>query len=109
MGYWGVDIFVFLSAYGLYFFFQKQGYSISQFYKRRVFRLLPAYYFVLFCIFFIDVFFEEKSNPFLLLFQEVSMLVFFSLFCIGLSSYGIYQVFFYCIFYFLYYTINGSC
>lgn len=77
MGYWGVDIFVFLSAYGLYFSFQKKGYTIRQFYKRRVFRLLPAYYIALIFISFTDSFLGENSNSFLVFLQKASMLGFF--------------------------------
>lgn len=40
-GYLGVDVFLFLSAYGLCFSFNKN--SLSEFYKRRISRLFPLY------------------------------------------------------------------
>lgn len=50
-GYGGVDVFLFLSAYGLYFSMKKQSVKwpgmIKQFYKRRLVRILPAYYLAL--------------------------------------------------------------
>lgn len=50
-GYGGVDIFLFLSAYGLYFSMKKQSKKwtsgILQFYERRAVRILPAYYLAL--------------------------------------------------------------
>lgn len=46
LGYMGVDIFFFLSAYGLFFSLEK-GISIHRFYERRIIRILPTYYIVL--------------------------------------------------------------
>lgn len=48
-GYLGVDIFIFLSAYGLYHGFKKYS-SIKIFYKKRILRILPTYYLVLLTI-----------------------------------------------------------
>lgn len=45
----GVDIFMFLSGWGLYFSYKK--YSILEFYKRRIIRILPLY--MIICLFFV--------------------------------------------------------
>lgn len=47
----GVDIFMFLSGWGLYFSYKK--YSILEFYKRRFIRILPLY--MIICLVFIIV------------------------------------------------------
>jgi peptidoglycan/LPS O-acetylase OafA/YrhL len=44
IGYGGVDIFIFLSGFGLFFSMSKT--SISQFYKKRFWRIFPAYFVV---------------------------------------------------------------
>lgn len=45
-GYAGVDIFLFLSSYGLYYSLKKNP-SILSFYKKRFIRILPTYYFAI--------------------------------------------------------------
>lgn len=45
-GYSGVDIFLFLSAFGLYYSMRKNG-NILTFYKKRFCRIFPIYWFVL--------------------------------------------------------------
>lgn len=52
-GYIGVDIFFFLSAYGLCHSFEKS--TIIQFLKKRALRILPTYilFLIVCCIFFI--------------------------------------------------------
>lgn len=46
IGYTGVDIFLFLSSYGLYYSLKKNSTTI-RFYKKRVVRILPTYFIVL--------------------------------------------------------------
>lgn len=46
----GVDVFLFLSAIGLSYSFSKNG-KVIAFYKRRVLRVFPTYWFVVTCIF----------------------------------------------------------
>ena len=48
IGYGGVDIFLLMSGLGLYYSWQKND-NIKSFYKKRVFRLLPAFWIVVFC------------------------------------------------------------
>ena len=45
-GYAGVDIFLFLSSYGLYYSLKKDP-SITRFYKKRFIRIFPTYFFAI--------------------------------------------------------------
>lgn len=40
IGFCGVDIFFFLSSFGIYYSFQKQQ-TLKSFYKKRILRILP--------------------------------------------------------------------
>ena len=51
-GYGGVDIFMLLSAYGLYHSMKKHPVGLGAFYKKRLLRILPSYYAVLLILFF---------------------------------------------------------
>lgn len=44
-GYTGVDIFMFLSGFGLYYSLNRNG-DLQQYYKKRILRIFPAYFFV---------------------------------------------------------------
>ncbi len=55
MGYFGVDIFVFLSGAGLYYSFTKSS-VLREFYRKRFLRLLPAYYMALFLVIIVAFF-----------------------------------------------------
>jgi len=44
IGYGGVDIFLFLSGFGIYFSLNKKKEPIGLFYKKRLLRVLPYYY-----------------------------------------------------------------
>lgn len=44
IGYMGVDIFMLLSGFGLFFSLQKPKFKILSFYKRRLSRILPTYF-----------------------------------------------------------------
>lgn len=46
IGYLGVDIFLFLSSYGLFYSLNKNK-SVKTFYKKRFSKILPTYYFIL--------------------------------------------------------------
>ena len=61
IGYGGVDIFLFLSGYGLYFSLSKKNFSISKYYKKRFFRIFPEFWLFLLCTFFISMDFNLKS------------------------------------------------
>lgn len=74
-GYLGVDIFLFLSAYGLYYGFQKDKKNINIFYKKRILRILPSYYFVLGITFLLKSYINQDFNIISLL-QQISMLGF---------------------------------
>jgi peptidoglycan/LPS O-acetylase OafA/YrhL len=49
-GYGGVDIFLFLSGFGLMYGMQNKKYSLTTFYKKRVLRILPTYWLVFFIV-----------------------------------------------------------
>ena len=48
-GYGGVDIFIFLSGFGLYFAMLKYEKNLKKYYKKRFLRIMPEFWFVL-CI-----------------------------------------------------------
>ena len=75
-GYLGVDIFIFLSAYGLYYGFRKDKKNIRVFYKKRIIRILPSYYLVLITTFLLKSYINQDLNVTDLL-QQISMLGFF--------------------------------
>ncbi len=74
-GYLGVDIFIFLSAYGLYHGFKKYS-SIKIFYKKRILRILPTYYLVLLTISIIKCLYTN-SFDYERFFQDASFIGFF--------------------------------
>ena len=47
IGYGGVDIFLFLSGFGLFFSFSENQ-NLASFYKKRFLRIFPAYIFIVF-------------------------------------------------------------
>lgn len=53
-GYWGVDVFQFLSGFGCVFALKKYN-SVVRFYFKRALRILPTCLLVGFCIYLIDV------------------------------------------------------
>lgn len=50
IGYAGVDIFFFLSGFGLTFGWQIKQYKISEFYQRRLLRIVPTYWLWMFLL-----------------------------------------------------------
>lgn len=49
-GYMGVAVFIFLSAIGLSYSMEKNR-NIMAFYKRRIFRIFPTYWFIMTCVY----------------------------------------------------------
>lgn len=72
----GVDIFIFLSAYGLYYGYKKDNCNIKRYYLKRCLRILPSYYFVM-LIFFIINSATKHSFDIKILFQQITTLGFF--------------------------------
>jgi len=58
IGYMGVDIFMLLSGFGLFFSLQNPRFKFLSFYKKRLSRILPTYFVVVifFCLFKHDTF-----------------------------------------------------
>jgi peptidoglycan/LPS O-acetylase OafA/YrhL len=50
IGYAGVDIFFFLSGFGLTFGWLRKQYKVSEFYQRRILRILPTYWLWMFLL-----------------------------------------------------------
>lgn len=74
IGYLGVDVFIFLSAYSLYFSFSRNG-DLKTFYRKRAVRILPAYYLVLVSVWLVETYlFQKQTAP---LWQLASMLGFY--------------------------------
>lgn len=74
IGYLGVDVFIFLSAYSLYFSFSRNG-DLKTFYRKRAVRILPSYYLVLVSVWLVETYlFQEQTAP---LWQLASMLGFY--------------------------------
>ncbi len=60
-GYAGVDIFLFLSGFGLYFSLSKKNLSLGEFYKKRFIRVLPVFWLFLIVLFVITRDYSLKS------------------------------------------------
>lgn len=78
MGYLGVDIFIFLSAYGLYYGYKKDNCNKKKYYIKRFLRILPSYYFVM-VVFFVIPSVLGRNHDFniKILFQQMTTLGFF--------------------------------
>ena len=61
IGYSGVDIFLFLSGFGLYYSLSNKDISFSEYYKRRFYRIFPEFWLFLLCTFIISMNFDLKS------------------------------------------------
>ncbi len=55
VGYGGVDIFIFLSGFGLYFAMSKYGKNLKIYYKKRFLRIIPEFWFVLVIVFLLNM------------------------------------------------------
>lgn len=77
-GYLGVDIFIFLSAYGLYYGYKKDNCNKKRYYIKRLLRILPSYYFVMVVFFVLSSVLESNHNfSVVTLFQQITTLGFF--------------------------------
>ena len=47
VGYGGVDIFLFLSGFGLYYSLSRKNFDLKKYYKSRFFRILPEFWVVI--------------------------------------------------------------
>ena len=61
VGYGGVDIFLFLSGFGLYFSLSKKENSLTRYYKKRFCRVLPEFWLYLLVLFFLGMDFSFRS------------------------------------------------
>lgn len=55
IGYGGVDIFLFLSGFGMYFAMLKYGNNLKTYYKKRFLRIMPEFWFVLVIVFILQM------------------------------------------------------
>ena len=55
VGYGGVDIFIFLSGFGLYFAMSKYDNNLDKYYKKRFMRIMPEFWFVLVIVFLLQM------------------------------------------------------
>lgn len=60
-GYGGVDIFLFLSGFGLYFSMSQKNTTVSRFYRKRFCRILPEFWLYLTVMFIISMDFDFRS------------------------------------------------
>ena len=60
IGYGGVDIFLFLSGFGLYFSLSK-SFDLKKYYKSRFTRIMPEFWFVLLTVFIIQMDYSAES------------------------------------------------
>ena len=65
LGYGGVDIFLFLSGFGLYFSMSRKNFSLKKYYKSRFFRIIPEFWLIICIVFLIQMNFSLKSFIFL--------------------------------------------
>lgn len=61
VGYGGVDIFLFLSGFGLYFSLSNKETSLSLYYKKRFFRILPEFWIFLIFDYIVTMNFSFRS------------------------------------------------
>lgn len=61
IGYSGVDMFLFLSGFGLYYSCSKDNFNKRQYYKNRFKRILPEFWLVLVVVFFCKMDFSCRS------------------------------------------------
>ena len=61
IGYGGVDVFLFLSGFGLYFSMSRKNFILKKYYKSRFFRIVPEFWFVLCVVFLVQMNFNLNS------------------------------------------------
>ena len=61
IGYGGVDVFLFLSGFGLYFSMSRKNFELKKYYKSRFFRIVPEFWLVLSIVFLTQMNFSLQS------------------------------------------------
>ena len=61
IGYGGVDVFLFLSGFGLYFSMSRKNFILKKYYKSRFFRIVPEFWLVLGIVFLIQMDFSARN------------------------------------------------
>jgi Predicted acyltransferases len=61
VGYGGVDIFLFLSGFGLYFSMSRKNFEIKKYYRSRFFRIIPEYWVVIGFVFLAQMDFSARA------------------------------------------------
>ena len=61
IGYGGVDVFLFLSGFGLYFSMSRKNFILKKYYKSRFFRIVPEFWLVLSIVFLIQMDFSATN------------------------------------------------
>ena len=61
VGYGGVDIFLFLSGFGLYFSMSRKNFEIKKYYRSRFFRIVPEYWVVIGIVFLAQMDFSARA------------------------------------------------
>ena len=61
VGYGGVDIFLFLSGFGLYFSMSRKNFEIKKYYRSRFFRIVPEFWLVLLVVFLVQMDFSARG------------------------------------------------
>ena len=61
IGYGGVDVFLFLSGFGLYFSLSRKNFNLKKYYRSRFFRIVPEFWLVLCIAFLIQMDFSAQS------------------------------------------------
>ena len=61
VGYGGVDIFLFLSGFGLYYSLSRKNFNLKKYYKSRFFRIVPEYWVVIGIVFLAQMDFSARA------------------------------------------------
>ena len=61
VGYGGVDIFLFLSGFGLYYSLSRKNFDLKKYYKSRFFRILPEFWVVIGVVFLAQMDFSTRA------------------------------------------------
>ena len=61
VGYGGVDIFLFLSGFGLYYSLSRKNFNLTKYYKSRFFRIVPEYWVVIGIVFLAQMDFSARA------------------------------------------------
>ena len=61
VGYGGVDIFLFLSGFGLYYSLSRKNFNLKKYYRSRFFRIVPEYWVVIGIVFLAQMDFSTRA------------------------------------------------